>query len=61
MRGWQKCVVEKPVKPKCGLRVECVRRADRHDNNNNNKKKKYISKEIKYTVDRITSTMIVTV
>jgi len=25
-----KCVVEKPVNPKCGLRVECV--GNRHDN-----------------------------
>ena len=26
----EKCVVEKPVSPKCGLRVECV--GNRHDN-----------------------------
>ena len=26
---WEKCVVEKPVNPKCGLRVECV--GNRHD------------------------------
>ena len=26
---WQKCVVGKPVNPKCGLRVECV--GNRHD------------------------------
>ena len=26
----EKCVVEKPVNPKCGLRVECV--GNRHDN-----------------------------
>ena len=30
---WQKCVVGKPVNPKCGLRVECV--GNRHDDNKN--------------------------
>ena len=27
--SWQKCVVGKPVNPKCGLRVECV--GNRHN------------------------------
>ena len=32
-RWWlEKCVVEKPVNLKCGLRVECV--GNRHDNTN---------------------------
>ena len=36
VRDAQKCVVGKPVNPKCGLRVECV--GNRHDDSDHTNK-----------------------